>query len=56
MDSDHSVLPSALSLFGGRGDEVLHEPLTKTEKIFYQALADYERDTDPKELYGILDL
>ena len=55
-DSNDFVLPPALTLFGGKGDDVLNEPLTKTEQIFYQALADYERDTDPKELYHILDL
>ena len=35
MDSNQFVLPQALSLFGGRGDEVLQEPLSRTEKIFY---------------------
>ena len=55
-ESNDFTLPPALSLFGGKGDETLNEPLTKTEQIFYQALADYERDTDPKELYDILDL
>ena len=56
MDSNRFVLPQAMSLFGGRGDEVMEEPLSRTEKIFYQALADYERDTDPQELYELLDI
>ena len=55
-ESNDFVLPPALTLFGGKGDQVMNEPLTKTEQLFYQALADYERDTDPKELYHILDL
>ena len=31
-------------------------PPTKSEIILFQAMADYERETDPKELYEILDL
>ena len=30
-ESNDFVLPPALTLFGGKGDDVLNEPLTKTE-------------------------
>ena len=31
-------------------------PPTRAEQILFQAMADYERETDPKELYDILDI
>ena len=32
------------------------EPLTLAEKILYQAMNDYEKQADPKELYHLLDI
>ena len=36
--------------------EIDMEPPSIAEKIFYQALADYEKSTDPAQLHGLLDL